>query len=1167
MISLHHFFEDLKIFSSKNLIEKPLISVILPTYCRGDNGLLKRALDSVLSQTFQNFELIIVDDGSVDGTEKLVMSYIERYSNIIYMRNYTNSGLPALRVNQGIEHSRGEFICFQFDDDEWMENALETLYNFYLSKNELCIVYGKVLLKIDNQEYPFGKQFNYSELVESNQIANNSVLIPKDIFLEFGLYDVHLIARRLCDWDLWLRFSKEIPFYFYDGILTIVYADQENSVGNSFPIDMEKMRVYFSKNRNKSLMNDNFRNFDIADVNIFKNFTTQQNIYNKFVLPWTLKNLKIDNKNLINYNAKRKSRDSINILISRGLFDSTIDITITNFSKILGDKYNFIFFPEKELSYVDVTNYDFIILFRTLGNESINFINRLDKSVPILYFIDDDLLNIYKIRPEFSYLAPGTEMHENLKYLIKNSDLVVTYSDSITKSIQPFNNKVIQLKTNILSKYLSNAIIISEKEIIDIAFIGGNARKEEIDYLWKALLKFARNYTNKIRFNFWGYVPENIDELSSIVEVRTEPFTTAYYAYLNKLQKANFDIILSPLFDDEFRKGKSPIKLLEASAANALGVFSNSPVYDEIEHGITGIKVPMEVDAWYEALESIMAMSYAERHTIIENAKQFVLNNYSTENQLEDFKVIFDKSTFNMKIKDKFIAYACHSGYLAGAENHLFRHAKLMKDNNYNVVFLIPDFFKEQNEKLEDMCKMFDIPVVFCPLNFIVTETDNFVDTIRQDDISYFADCIKDFDIGLFHSSTIIPLVGAYARKLQIPYIASVYAVSSTITLNLETMPKFLHTDSVRYATRWGELLSDAYAKCIRTPLEDRYFQCSHKKESSKSIRFAIVGTLQERKGQLELIKALGELKQKGIDDIFLGIYGYDHFFEEYKKSCFEVINKYGLSEQVKFCGLVDDLWFSESIDCLVCASDYESFPQVILEAMALRIPVVTTLAGGIGELIIDNYSGYVASGFDAIALEKALQRFIIDYKENNEKLHSIIENASKIVDAECRVKNVGLSLVKLYNLALDHNNTSKFTSIDIEDRLEVKVLAQKILPVVDLGVLKVVWLKKKNVFNISNSSNTSLSKIYFIPATNFKKFEHGFLKCTISNKNYPSLKIREIEIPLDWVMDNEWLLCEFEPINVEITSQLQIQFDVIGTTDRIAVYTNKDLSLYTIIE
>jgi glycosyltransferase involved in cell wall biosynthesis len=1165
MISLHHFFEDLKIFSSKNLIEKPLISVILPTYCRGDNGLLKRALDSVLSQTFQNFELIIVDDGSVDGTEKLVMSYIEQYSNVIYMRNYTNSGLPALRVNQGIEHARGEFICFQFDDDEWLENALETLYNFYISKNELCVVYGKVILNISGDNIAIGEEFEYYKLVESNRIANNSILIPRVIFNMYGMYDMHLVARRLCDWDLWLRFANKVPFYFCNNIVSTVYANQENSVGQLFPIETTLFRIYIGHNRNKKLKCENYKNYDFMNLSFIHNYTLKQKAFNTYILPWRIKN----NANLksLEYTADINMSQKKNILVTKAHFDSTIDITIYNLSKLLSSVYNFIFVPEEQLVSVDHRYFDYIIFHRTLGKQSLDFLERVN-NIPTIYFIDDDLLNIYKIRPEFSYLAPGTEMHENLKYLIKNSDLVVTYSDSITKSIQPFNSKVLQLKTNILSKYLLNSSILSsESKLIDIAFIGGNARKEEIEFLWDILLKFATKYSNKIRFNFWGYIPEKVDELASIVEVRTEPFTTAYYAYLNKLQKVNFDIILSPLFDDEFRKGKSPIKLLEASAANALGVFSNSSVYDEIEHGITGIKVSMEADAWYEALESIMAMSYEERQTIIQNAKQFVLNNYSTENQLEDFKTIFDKSMFNMKIKDKFIVYACHSGYLAGAENHLFRHAKLMKDNNYNVVFLIPDFFKEQNEKLEDMCKMFDIPVVFCPLNFIVTETDNFVDTIRQDDISYFADCIKDFDIGLFHSSTIIPLVGAYARKLQIPYIASVYAVSSTITLNLETMPKFLHTDSVRYATRWGELLSDAYAKCIRTPLEDRYFQCSHKKESSKSIRFAIVGTLQERKGQLELIKALGELKQKGIDDIFLGIYGYDHFFEEYKKSCFEVINKYGLSEQVKFCGLVDDLWFSESIDCLVCASDYEPFPQVILEAMALKIPVVTTLAGGIGELIIDNYSGYVASGFDAIALEKALQRFIIDYKENNEKLHSIIENASKIVDAECRVKNVGLSLVKLYNLALDHNNTSKFTSIDIEDRLEVKVLAQKILPVVDLGVLKVVWLKKKNVFNISNSSNTSLSKIYFIPATNFKKFEHGFLKCTISNKNYPSLKIREIEIPLDWVMDNEWLLCEFEPINVEITSQLQIQFDVIGTTDRIAVYTNKDLSLYTIIE
>lgn len=159
-----------------------------------------------------------------------------------------------------------------------------------------------------------------------------------------------------------------------------------------------------------------------------------------------------------------------------------------------------------------------------------------------------------------------------------------------------------------------------------------------------------------------------------------------------------------------------------------------------------------------------------------------------------------------------------------------------------------------------------------------------------------------------------------------------------------------------------------------------------------------------------------------------------------------------------------------------------------------------------------------------------------------------------------------------LDSFQLLHKLSNKTCSQLLENILpieEVQIIEvpQNSLPIVNLNIFKVIWLNKKNIFYISNFNNTSFSKIYFIPATNFKKFEHGFLKCTISNKNYPSLKIREIEIPLDRVMDNEWLLCEFEPINVEITSQLQLQFDVIGTTDRIAVYTNKDLSLYTIIE
>ena len=105
-MKVKEFIKNEVIYSSDNLIKNPIVSIILPTYCRGDNGLLKRSIKSILEQEFTDWELIIVDDGSIDSTKDIVKSFMKQDNRIVYIRNEINSGLPAIRVNQGILHAR-----------------------------------------------------------------------------------------------------------------------------------------------------------------------------------------------------------------------------------------------------------------------------------------------------------------------------------------------------------------------------------------------------------------------------------------------------------------------------------------------------------------------------------------------------------------------------------------------------------------------------------------------------------------------------------------------------------------------------------------------------------------------------------------------------------------------------------------------------------------------------------------------------------------------------------------------------------------------------------------------------------------------------------------------------------------------------------------------------
>ena len=94
---------------------KPLVSVILPTYNRA--RLVSRSINSVLKQTYNNFELIIIDDGSTDNTKQIINSFND--NRIVYLKHNHNKHASAAR-NTGIAKSKGELIAFLDDDDQWL---------------------------------------------------------------------------------------------------------------------------------------------------------------------------------------------------------------------------------------------------------------------------------------------------------------------------------------------------------------------------------------------------------------------------------------------------------------------------------------------------------------------------------------------------------------------------------------------------------------------------------------------------------------------------------------------------------------------------------------------------------------------------------------------------------------------------------------------------------------------------------------------------------------------------------------------------------------------------------------------------------------------------------------------------------------------------------------
>lgn len=182
----------------------PYVSVIIPTYNR--KNVLERAINSVLTQTFTDYELIVVDDGSDDGT--LDLEIIKKRKSLIYYRFSLNNGVSRAR-NFGVNHSKGKWIAFLDSDDEWMPQKLEIQTKWIkknpeyriVQTNEIWIRNGKQVNPPRTHHKFQGNLFDAS--LQRCMITPSSVMIERELFNEVGGFNESIPACE--DYDLWLR--------------------------------------------------------------------------------------------------------------------------------------------------------------------------------------------------------------------------------------------------------------------------------------------------------------------------------------------------------------------------------------------------------------------------------------------------------------------------------------------------------------------------------------------------------------------------------------------------------------------------------------------------------------------------------------------------------------------------------------------------------------------------------------------------------------------------------------------------------------------------------------------------------------------------------------------------------------------------------------------------
>ncbi len=195
--------------------EKPLVSIVIPTYNRASD--LKRAIRSVVDQTYREFELIIVDNHSTDDTDEVVHSFGDKR---IKLFKINNNGIIAASRNMGIQEANGEIIAFLDSDDWWAGNKLKL--SVEKIKEGQDFVYHDMILYKDKKLKKLRRAKKNSIptpifenlMCNGNSIFNSSVVVRKSTLDKAGYFDAVDSLITIEDFDFWLRISKVTDRFF-----------------------------------------------------------------------------------------------------------------------------------------------------------------------------------------------------------------------------------------------------------------------------------------------------------------------------------------------------------------------------------------------------------------------------------------------------------------------------------------------------------------------------------------------------------------------------------------------------------------------------------------------------------------------------------------------------------------------------------------------------------------------------------------------------------------------------------------------------------------------------------------------------------------------------------------------------------------------------------------
>ncbi len=219
-----------------------LVSVIIPVY--NHERYVSYSIQSVLQQTYKNIELIVIDDGSTDGSAKVIRDLLQNHCFTFLAR--ANKGLSAT-INEGIQLSHGEYICILASDDIYKHHKIKMQVD-YLDNNQEYAMCCSLAETIDKNGtllpqiigYNNSETLKFNRLIENNSITGVTVMLRRSVFESIGLFDVMLSVE---DWDMWLRVSEKLKIGYIPEVVACYRIHDTNQSSNQLLLIDQGLKI------------------------------------------------------------------------------------------------------------------------------------------------------------------------------------------------------------------------------------------------------------------------------------------------------------------------------------------------------------------------------------------------------------------------------------------------------------------------------------------------------------------------------------------------------------------------------------------------------------------------------------------------------------------------------------------------------------------------------------------------------------------------------------------------------------------------------------------------------------------------------------------------------------------------------------------------------------